>query len=82
MRSSAGWLVALVLSGGLTGCTTDEVSQVPDASVQYCLKEGFKPVAVLRDGIPDKYLCINESTGKKCESWAFLRQECHLRGAK
>lgn len=53
-------------------------SGMPDKSVQHCKEAGFDITAITENGIPTSYLCINPSTNKKCDSWAFYRGECQL----
>jgi putative hemolysin len=82
----------LLLTGGCTaqnaGSGTEPAlaentpgKQLADASVQRCIDDGYTAAPVLRDGIPSSYLCINSETRKKCDSWAYYRGECQLKGS-
>ncbi|MCG7984053.1 MAG: hypothetical protein JAY90_15050 [Candidatus Thiodiazotropha lotti] len=56
----------------------NEKPGMPDKSIQHCKEAGFESVVVTENGIPTSYLCINPSTNKKCDSWAFYRGNCRL----
>ncbi len=85
-------LTALLLTCGCneqnTGSGTDPAlaenkpgKQLVDVSVQRCIDDGYTAAPVLRDGIPGSYLCIDSETQKKCDSWAYYRGECQLKGS-
>jgi putative hemolysin len=59
---------------------TEENSRasLPDPSLRYCTESGFKAIAVLKDGIPQSYQCVNPEKGLKCDSWEFYRGQCSL----
>jgi putative hemolysin len=61
---------------------TNAAHGVADPSVKYCLKQGYKSQAVMRDGIPQSYLCVDAESGKKCDSWAYFRGQCELGAAQ
>lgn len=43
-----------------------------------CIEQGYRVEYVRSDGLPIRSLCVNEETGTKCETWAWLREECSL----
>jgi len=58
------------------------VAPLPDVSVQKCVDDGFELVAIYNaSGVPERYVCVDRHSGRKCESWAYYRGECVL-GAK
>ena len=55
------------------------VAPLPDVSVRRCVDDGFDLVAIYNaSGVPERYLCVDRHSGRKCESWAYYRGECAL----
>ncbi len=54
--------------------------QLPDPSVELCLRGGHQLAPMRKAGIVQSYFCINPKAGLKCESWAYYRGECSLEG--
>ena len=55
------------------------VAPLPDVSVRRCVDDGFDLIAVYNaSGVPERYLCVDRQSGRKCESWAYYRGECVL----
>ena len=55
------------------------LAPLPDVSVRKCVDDGFDPVAVYNaSGAPERYVCVDRQSGRKCESWAYYRGECVL----
>lgn len=58
------------------------VSPLPDVSARKCADDGFELVAIYNEsGVPERHVCVDRHSGRKCESWAYYRGECVL-GAK
>ena len=76
MRNKTGAALLLVL----TGCAgqPDKRPAVPNPAARKCLDDGYRLVAVKKDGVPRWYFCIDPESGKKCEVWAYFRRQCHL----
>lgn len=49
-------------------------------AVEKCREDGFRAVAMVKNGTPSGYLCINDKTGESCEAWSYFRDECSLQG--
>lgn len=80
-------LLSLVMT--VQGCQngsenrTEPVAQSDDVAtrnptIQHCEESGYKVKPVVEDGLTRSHVCLNESSGKKCDSWAFYRGECSL----
>ena len=55
------------------------VAPLPDVSVRKCVDDGFDLVAIYNaSGVPERYVCVDRHSGRKCESWAYYRGECVL----
>ena len=55
------------------------LAPLPDVSVRKCVDDGFALVAIHNaSGAPERYVCVDRQSGRKCESWAYYRGECVL----
>lgn len=55
-----------------------ERAGLPNPADTRCVEQGYRVEYVRRDGLPIRGLCVNDETGAKCETWAWLREECSL----
>jgi putative hemolysin len=45
-----------------------------------CIRDGYTLLPErAATGIVTGHQCLNPSTGKRCEQWAYLRQQCFLK---
>jgi len=54
--------------------------KIANPSSKKCIEDGYTlKTPVSSKGVPTGVeLCVDESTGKKCEAWAYFRGECHF----
>lgn len=54
--------------------------KIANPSSKKCIEDGYTlKTLVSSKGVPTGVeLCVDESTGKKCEAWAYFHGECHF----
>lgn len=54
------------------------VQHLANPADEKCLRDGYQVKPVLKNGIPIDSECINPDNGRKCQTWAYFRNECRL----
>ena len=64
---------------GSAGQADRERSGLANPADRKCAEQGYRVEYVRRDGVRIRSLCVNDETGAKCETWAWVREECSLK---